>query len=453
VFEWQGDVCRALSAEAAANHRRLLELPFFTNAMDRGEIIETTSAPDLAPAALDAGFTAAVRHVRIPLVTWPWEWSFSMLRDAALLHLSLMQRALEAGWILCDASAFNIQFRAQQPVFIDTGSLVPLTPGAAWDGYRQFCQQFLYPLMLQAWKGVHFQPWLRGRIDGIPPEQFSRMLSCRDLLRRGALSHVWLHALLARRDSTGQPIRQSLTDAGFSKQMILHNVRKLRRVVDGLAWRFSRSAWTDYTSTAPHVPSDQPIKTAFVHAACSQLQPKLTWDIGCNIGTYSRIAAEFGEVAALDADHPTIDQLFRNLRTESSAPARRIVPLVYQAADPSPCLGWRGRERLSLEHRAQPQLVLVLAVLHHLVITNGLRLEDIIDWLRSLNATVILEWIDREDPMVKRLLQNREDVFSDFRFDVFSAAVNQHFRIARSVELPGRTRQLFLLEPVSSRVS
>jgi hypothetical protein len=307
--------------------------------------------------------------------------------------------------------------------------------------------------MLQAWKGVHFQPWLRGRIDGIPPEQFSRLLSIRDLFRRGAFTHAWLHGLLASRDSANQPVRQSLSNAGFNQQLILHNINKLQRIVTGLNYRYSSSHWTDYTSTAPHVTSDQPVKTAFVHAACSQIRPELTWDIGCNRGTYSRIAAEFGHVLALDADHPTSDQLFRTLRSESTISSRRIMPLVHQAADPPPSQGWRGRERTSLEHRSKPQLILALAVLHHLVITNGLRLEDIIDWLRSFNAPVILEWIDREDPMVKRLLQNREDVFSDFRFDAFTAAVNQHFRIARSTELPGRTRQLFLLEPAGSRVS
>lgn len=417
--------------------------------MQSGDIIQTVAAEELTPIVLAAGFQTAVRHTRIPLITWPWEWSFSMLREAALLHIKLMQRALQSDWILCDASAFNIQFRGQQPVFIDTGSFIPLKPGAAWDGYRQFCQHFLFPLMLQAWKSVDFQSWFRGRIDGIPPEQFSNLLSLRDLLRPGALSHVWLHGLLARSNSSGQPVRQSLNDAGFSKQMILHNLSRLKKIISKLAWQPKHSVWTNYQQTAPHVPSDYPIKAAFVHEVCSRLKPQVTWDLGCNLGTYSRIAAEFGHVAALDADHPTIDRFFNSLVTQPTANTHCILPLVHNVADPAPNLGWRGTERSSLEHRSQPQLVLALAVLHHLVITAGLRLEDVISWLRSLNAVVVLEWVDRNDPMVRQLLQDRSDVFSDFHYELFLTAVNQHFHIARSLELQSGNRRLFLLEPAT----
>ena len=421
--------------------------------MLRGDIIETSTADDLAPIARSAGFQTAVRHHRLPLISWPWEWPFSMLQDAALLHIRLMQQALHADWILCDASAFNIQFRGQQPVLIDTGSFVPLTPGTAWDGYRQFCQHFLFPLMLQAWKSVDFQPWFRGRIDGIPPEQFSNLLSLRDLLRPGALSHAWLHGILARRNPARQPIRKALNDAGFSKDMILHNLHGLQKIISGLSWKPKHSAWTDYKHTAPHVPADQPIKANFIHNVCSRLKPSTTWDLGCNTGTYSLIAAEFGNVVALDADHPTIDHLFRSLRSQPNPYTQHIFPLVHNIADPAPNQGWCGIERTSLEHRSQPQLVLALAVLHHLVITAGLRLEQIIHWLRSLNATVVLEWVDRHDPMVQQLLQNRTDVFSDFHYELFLSAINQHFRVAQNVELPGGSRRLFLLEPAETGAS
>lgn len=457
VFEWQGQIYRALSAESAASHRRLLQTPFFIEAVLRGDIIQTVPADDLTPLALAAGFESAVRHARIPLISWPWEWSFSMLREAALLHLQLMQHALHANWILCDASAFNIQFHGQQPVLIDTGSFVPLTPGTAWDGYRQFCQHFLFPLMLQAWKSVDFQPWFRGRIDGIPPEQFSNLLSLRDLLRPGALSHVWLHGLLARRNparqAVRQPVRQSLNDAGFSKDMILHNLSRLKKIISQLSWQPKHSAWTHYQQTAPHVPADHPVKANFVHEVCSRLKPHVTWDLGCNLGTFSRIAAEFGHVAALDADHPTIDRFFNTIRSQPEAHTNRILPLVHNVADPAPSLGWRGTERTSLEHRSKPRLVLALAVLHHLVITAGLRLEDVISWLRSLNAPVVLEWVDRSDPMVLQLLQNRSDVFSDFHYEFFLAAVNQHFHVARSLELQNGNRRLFLLEPAETGAS
>jgi hypothetical protein len=450
VFQWQGEVYRALNAESAGYHSQLLRMPFFTEAMARGEIIESSPAADLIPLVQSAGFDSAVRHVRVPLISWPWEWSFSMLRDAALLHLRLMRQALASGWILCDATPCNIQFIGARPVHIDTGSFVPLTQGGAWDGYRQFCQQFLYPLMLQAWKGVDFQPWLRGRLDGILPEQFSRLLSLRDLFRRGAFSHVWLHGLLNSRGPVQRPIRESLVTSGFSTEMILHNVQGLERIVRGLKWRAPRSAWLNYVSSEPHVQADQPAKAAFVRAACEFLQPRLTWDLGCNRGFYSRIAAEYGRVAALDADQPTIDRLYGELKQDSVGSARRILPLVHHVADPAPDLGWRGRERESFEKRSRPQLILALAVLHHLVIGSGLRLDDILEWLQEQNAHVVLEWVDREDPLVQRLLQNRRDVFSDLQHDIFLKLLSGRFRILRSQQLQSAGRRLYWLEPINS---
>ncbi|MEY3173913.1 MAG: hypothetical protein RLZZ436_1827 [Planctomycetota bacterium] len=449
VFEWQGEVCRALNSESADYHRRLLQMPFFTQALERGQIIDTVPAPDLTALVQSAGYAAAVRHVRVPVLSWPWEWCFSMLRDAALLQLRLMQQALAAGWIFSDASAFNIQFIGPHPVFIDTGSLVPLQPGAVWEGYRQFCQQFLYPLMLQAWKGVDFQPWLRGRIEGIPPEQFSGLLSLRDYFRPGAFSHVWLHGLMAGRGPVQGPVRESLESSGFKAEMILHNVRGLERIVQGMQPRFQHSAWTSYISSEPHVQSDQPVKMSFVHATCQAVKPSLTWDLGCNRGLYSRIAAEFGQVMALDADQPTIDAVYRELQQEPAVASSRILPLVQQVADPSPNQGWRGLERAGFDSRSRPQLILALAVVHHLVITGGLQLADILDWLHARGADVVLEWVDPEDPLVRRLLLNRRNVFSDLRQDVFLNLLEGRFRIVQRQPLPSASRCLYWLEPIT----
>ena len=142
-----------------------------------------------------------VEHARIPFVSYPYEWPFGMLKDAALLHLALMRDALAEGFILKDSSPYNVQWRGARPVFIDIPSFEPLGPGEPWVGYRQFCELMLYPLMLQAYRGIDFRPWLRGRIDGIPAEEMRRLLSSRDLLRAGVLLHVVAQSLLQRRYS------------------------------------------------------------------------------------------------------------------------------------------------------------------------------------------------------------------------------------------------------------
>ncbi len=412
------------------------------------QIVGTRLVEQEECVASDSDFIATLQHDRLPLITWPYEWSFSMLRDAALLQLELMSRSLEEDCILKDASAYNFQFRGTQPVLIDTPSIVRHKPGTPWDGYRQFCQMFLYPLMLQAWKGIHFQPWLRASLEGIAPEQFARMLSWFDLFRSGAMTHVWLHARLQAMAETPASTASSLRAHGFNKQMIQNNVQGLRQVVSRLQWKAARSVWSDYDHVEGPVSRDGRDKEAFVEQICGSSPWKTVWDLGCNQGRYSRIAAKHAKlVVAMDADHLTIDRLYQTLRQEKNG---NIVPLVTDLSDPSPGLGWRGLERPPLEQRSQPDLVFCLALIHHLVIGRNLLLGDVVRWLASLQATVVIEFVDRSDEQVQRLLRNRPDVFSDYNKEEFLRLVESQFLIQQQVALPSGTRTLYRLQPLKS---
>jgi hypothetical protein len=254
--------------------------------MARGSIVETRDAdPGLAPEA-----AGVIEHTRIPFVSYPYEWTFGMLKDAALLHLDLMRDALAAGMILKDATPYNVQWRGMQPVFIDIPSFEPLGRGEPWVGYRQFCELFLYPLMLQAYKGVDFRPWLRGRIDGIPAEEMHRLMSGRDLLRPGVLLHVAAQSALQRRyEGSGRDMRGSLARAGFDKSLIVNNVAKLRTLVAKLSPGRDRTQWSDYDRTHSYDAAEFEQKAAFVRDAAATRHWQRAWDIGCNTGTFSRI--------------------------------------------------------------------------------------------------------------------------------------------------------------------
>lgn len=440
---------RALDETAACDWRLITGTSFFRAGTAAGEIIGTRASSEAGSFVCSEGYFCALEHDRIATISWPWEWSFSMLQDAALLQLKLLFKALSEDCILSDATPFNYQFDGVKPLLMDTGSLALLRKGQTWEGYRQFCEQFLYPLFLQAWKGVDFQPWLRGRLEGITAEQFSRLLSVRDLFRRGALTHVWLHARLSRQGQSVS-VADSLSSAGFHKDIILRNVAGLERIVRLLRWAPRRSPWSDYVRQCPHVAGDEPVKSEFVRDACRQFSPDMVWDIGCNQGHYSRIAAEFSRVLALDSDHLTIDRLYQQLRDDSRAVRTpcRITPLIFNVADPAPSVGWRHRERPCLEDRSHPDLVLSLALIHHLVIGSNLRLSDVLDWLRSLQAGVVFEWVDRRDPMVVQMLKNRRDIFSDYQEEHLLEELTKRFRILRKVQLPSETRRLYLLQPL-----
>lgn len=450
VFHQHDQVFRALGHDGMLDWNAVSQKPFVQTAMQAGCIVRTETVTDVTPPGAGFDCTAVLQHATIPVITWPFEWSFSMLRSAALLTLELLEQALCDDAILKDATPYNVQFVGSCPVFIDTSSILPFEPGQIWDGYRQFCEMFLYPLMLQSWKNVDFQPWLRGSLEGISPQDFSSLLSLRDLFRRGAFSHVWLHARLQSQRMVRPNVADSMKASGFSREMILNNVRGLRRIVERLAWKADSSTWSDYDKTSEPVQRDAAAKEKFIEEVCQSGSGRskiwtTVWDLGCNQGRYSRLAANHAEtVLAIDSDHLSVDRLFVALNTERN---RTITPLVCNLADPAPSLGWRLQERQSLEHRSKPELVFCLALIHHLVIGCNLLLADVIDWLASLKATVVLEYVDREDAQVQQLLANRDDVFSDYSRDAFRAQVDRAFVVVKEQSLAAGKRTLFWLQP------
>lgn len=447
VFLRNGRVCRALDATAADEWRHAERTAFVRRFMEEGRIVRTSESGERPPPVGDESpWQLVLEHERIPFVSYPYEWSFNMLRDAARLHLDLLETALDEQTILKDATPYNVQFIGAAPVFIDVASIVRLNPGEAWAGYRQFCQLMLYPLMLKAYRGLDFQPLLRGSLEGISPAAMLRHISWRDRLRRGVLSHVWLHARLeqqfgGRRENT----RSKLRSHGFGPELIRANLRALRRTIDRLKAPAQTSDWSEYVEQCPHVRTDAAAKTAFVQDVVRQRHWPLVWDLGCNTGRFARIAADRADcVVAMDSDSTTIDKLYRSLREGRS---RRILPLVMDVADPSPARGWRARERRDLPSRGRPQLILCLALLHHLALGRNLPLQEVVDWLADLRSSLVIEFVAADDPQAQALLQNRTDRHDDYRLDRFERLLHGRFHVRRREPLPSGTRTLFYAEP------
>ena len=320
--------------------------------------------------------------------------------------------------------------------------------GEPWAGYRQFCETFLYPLLLQAYRHVPFHPWLRGSLEGITAAQCSALLSGRDFLRPGVLTHVYLQAKAqARYEDTTGDVRQELRAAGFGAALIKHNIDRMRRTVERLRWGPRRSTWSEYQREHSYVDADLRRKTEFVEQTLARRRWPLVWDLGCNTGKYSRLAAEHADyVLALDADHVVVEHLYRELHAGGPA---NILPLVADVADPSPGLGWRGRERLPLADRGAPELIMCLALMHHLVIGRNIPLDEFVAWLAQFGAEVILEFVGRDDPMVKRLLLNRRDQEFEYSDAALGAALGRHFGAVTHETLASGTRTLYHCQPAT----
>jgi hypothetical protein len=399
-------------------------------------------APDAlaSESALPAG-AIVLEHERIPFVSYPYEWTFDMLRAGALLQLEIVERALKHGWILKDATAYNVQFRGVTPLFIDVLSFAPSQVGEPWAGYNQFCRMMLYPLMLEAYKRVPFQPWLRSELEGIDPVVFGHMFRGIERFRPGVLSHVVAQSYLQRKFSSADySVRQQIKTAGMTPEMIARNVRKLRKLILDLHLPKESTTWSDY-SRAHYANDALARKEAFVRESFAGRHFELVWDLGCNDGRFSRLAADAGNtVVAMDSDAGSINRLYCELRKEDRT---NILPLLINVANPSPAQGWASSERASLIERGTPQLTLALALVHHLVISANIPLGALLRWLSQITHELLIEFIGKEDAMVRRLLLNKDDTYNDYNREAFESYLQRYFRIASRTELPGGTRVLY----------
>jgi len=443
VYHFQERVFRGLSESALDNFRQLQEKPFYTKLAESGKVIgsrEISAEENPLPGDVKAQWAGFLEHDLVRVISYPYEWTFSMLKAAASLQLHLLERAVSNGFTLKDSTPYNIQFVDRQPVFIDIPSFEPLKQGEPWTGYRQFCEMFLFPLFLQAYKGCDFQPFMRAAINGVDVQAASALFGLRDWFRKGVLSHVWLQSKLDRRyGGSSEDVRSSLKSAGFNHELILVNVRKLQKLVQRLDWKATGSEWGDYTEFHNYSTDDHLRKENFIREVIKAEKPDTVWDIGCNTGQFSRVAAaECRQVVAMDIDHVAVERLFLDPETPHN-----ILPLVQNVADPSPNWGWRNRERSDLQSRSRPDLVLCLALIHHVVITANIPLAEFIDWLASLTDKLVIEYVSRQDDKLKTLLRNKQDKYRDYSRESLQANLSRHFDIRARQDVNNGDRTLY----------
>lgn len=398
--------------------------------------------------AAEPGAAHVLRPERIPYVSFPYEWSFGQLRAAALLTLRVQSLALKHGMVLKDASAFNVQFRGTQPVFVDTLSFERRVEGEPWIAYRQFCQHFLAPLALQAKVDVRLRALGRTHLDGVPLDLASRLLPRRTWLAPWALIHLHLHARsIARHSSTHAasgpprtPPTPRVTTTGIEGI-----VEHLRGAVEGLHWGGASTEWGDYEESLGYSSSARDAKHEAVESLLRPLAPALVIDLGANAGEYSRIAQDLGaRVIAIDGDPVAVERAFSRF---SGAPdPTRVLPLWIDLTNPSPSQGWAQAEWPALTARTPADVVLALALVHHLAIGNNVPLPSVLDFLLRLGRRVLIEWVPKGDPQVQRLLQSRADIFASYTEEAFRAAAEARGRIAARVAVTGTERVLYLIE-------
>ncbi|MCK4604899.1 MAG: SAM-dependent methyltransferase, partial [Deltaproteobacteria bacterium] len=327
---------------------------------------EEVDIGDLAPD----GTVYCLTHPRLPMVSYPWEWPFSMLKEAALLHLDAMEILVAKGFWLRDASAFNVQYDGNRMRLIDTLSIGRRVPDSPWVAYKQFCSHFLAPLAMAAYCDIRTLSLWRNYIDGYPLDLATKMLRFWRLYRPGLFMHLTLHARFQDVSDRKEDIGKAKLDKKLkvSDRGLIGLIRSLHRTIEGIKWKRFSKIWEKYGEIRTYEAEDVAQKSEYVDRVVQRLQPNMVWDLGANTGEFSLIAASHGSfVVSIDGDPACTEHVYQRLSRESGL--KGILPLTMDLANPSPSLGWDNRERLSLRDRGPADLVLALALVHHLVLS------------------------------------------------------------------------------------
>lgn len=438
LFQREGSIFRQVNKVYTEHYNCLMNSGLYASLVKTGLLIEHVETEIEAPNPALAYKT--IKPARVPFISYPYEWCFSQLKDAAVLTLEIQRRALDFGMSLKDASAYNVQFRGGRPVFIDTLSFENYDEGRPWVAYRQFCQHFLAPLVLMAQRDVSLSQLMRVHIDGIPLHLASALMPSRSWLRLSLLSHIHLHAksqaLCGRRGLNARNSRMSrLSLSGL--------IDNLESTIRRLKWRPVNTEWATYYEQSSYTEDAFLHKKQLVSEWIATTKPESVWDIGANTGVFSRIAGDRGiPTISIDADPAAVE---RNYLEVLARGEKNILPLLIDLTNPSAGIGWENRERMSLLERGPADLILALALIHHLVISNNVPFTRIASFLRRICRSLIIEFVPKDDPQVRRLLATREDIFPDYGQQALEKEFAEHFQIQASAHLRDSGRILYLM--------
>jgi hypothetical protein len=444
LFWKDGTLYRRVSAVYGDDYDHLMQSGLYDSLVAAGLLVAHEEA--LRDDVPTASTYKVLRPDVIPFISYPYEWSFSQLKDAALATLQIQRKALDFGMSLKDASAYNIQFTRGRPILIDTLSFERYREGQPWPAYRQFCQHFLAPLALMGHRDVRLSQLLRVYVDGIPLDLASSLLPLRTRLSFPLLTHVHLHA---RSQKHFEDRAVDTKGRGVSRLGLLGLVGNLESAVKKLRWKPRGTAWAEYYEDASYSDEALEQKKRIVADFLDRAGPHTVWDLGANVGLFSRIASGKGmRTISFDMDPAAVERNYLDCVEKGETD---VLPLVLDLTNPSPNVGWANQERMSILERGPADAVLALALVHHLAIGNNLPFDKIASFFSKICNWLIVEFVPKSDLQVQRLLRTREDIFYDYTEQSFFDAFEGYFEVEDSVRIDGMQRSVYLMRKRPSR--
>ncbi|HEY8108967.1 MAG TPA: SAM-dependent methyltransferase [Patescibacteria group bacterium] len=435
IYRKNGVLLRSVEQPYKEEYDRLMASGLYDELVGDGLLI-----PHREVAGKDKvrGSYKTIRPEEVGFVSYPYEWSFSQYKDAALATLEIQRRALEQGMTLKDASAYNIQFHNGGPLLIDTLSFERYEKGAPWVAYRQFCQHFLAPLLLMSATDVRLGQLMRIHLDGIPLDLAVELLPKKTKLRPGVYLHLVLHA-------KAQQKHESRAKAAKPRKVNLKAlISSLESLVKKLDWKPAGTEWGNYYTFTNYTDKAFREKGKLVRSMTRKVKPQSVWDIGGNNGEFSRVASDMGIfTVSADVDPAAVEKNYRNVKKLDET---NLVPIVLDLTNPSPAIGWANRERDRFRKRGPVDLVYFLALIHHIAIGNNVPLASVADYVSRMTKNLIIEWVPKGDSQVNILLATRKDIFDDYTQEGFEKAFKTRFSIVRKTKIKGTKRTLYLMK-------
>ena len=439
VFEYIGKIYRCIKPKYFSDYHELIDCGLYQQLIDAGYLISHTDIDNSEVKILDDDIDKIILPEQIPFISYPYEWSFNMWKDAALLILKIANISLQKGMMLKDATPFNVQFYNGRPVFIDTLSFERHVTEKPWIAYRQFCECFLGPLLL-----MHYNDRDAGKLfmvypNGLPLHVLKSLLPAKAKWNLHVYLHVWLHEKLSLRRKNKEPDK-----GAFSKQRLIVLLKGLTDFVAALSQKKTKSEWANYyTETIIGYQYLEEKKIIFENFV-SEINFDIVIDLGTNEGLFALLLKQRAKlVIATDEDSSCVNKLYEHIKKEK---IKNIIPLVNNLIAPSPAIGWGNAERASATERFKGDLILALALVHHLAIGANIPLQYIAQYLSKAGRFLIIEFVPKSDEKVKQLLLNREDIFTDYNLLNFKNNFSRYFFILKEEKIGDTDRILFLMK-------
>ncbi len=442
IFKRNGKLYRQVNNFYKKDYDLLAESGLLGELMEEGLLVKHKDVTGKVEFAAKDGYKVIEPEI-IDFISYPYEWSFSQYKDAALMTLEIQRRALSSGMILKDASAYNVQFQNGMPIFLDTLSFEKYDEGEPWVAYKQFCQHFLAPIALMAYADIDLSKLTKVYIDGIPLPLTAKLLPRRTKRRIGVLTHIHWHAKNQLKHAEDGK-KKSPKRRKMSKNALNGLVTNLASTVKSMKWNPAGTEWGDYYSFTNYSDKSFTAKKKIISGYVEKAKPKTVWDVGANNGLFSRIASDKGiPTIAFDIDPIAVEENYREVKRKKE---NGLLPLVMDLTNPSPSLGWASEERDWFIGRGPAGMVFSLALIHHLAISNNLPLEKLANFFATIGEYLVLEFVPKGDSQVNILLATRKDIFPNYNEEGFEKAFQLYFKIVSKDKVPGSKRTLYLLK-------